>query len=97
MEDDRSPKSIGMRLKAIRLANKFEEQRPFADTIGAKYSAYSSWETGVQRPGLTAAFRLIDKYGITLDFLYRGHLWTLHEDVKGPIVLKLRELRKTNI
>lgn len=95
MEDDRSPKSIGLRLKAIRLANNFETQAAFADALGIGHTAYNSWEAGSQRPGLTAAFRVIDQFGVTLDFLYRGHLWTLPDPIKKSITAKLSELRKS--
>lgn len=90
--DDRSAKAIGKRLLAIRVANGFEVQREFADAIGVGHSAYSSWETGVQRPGLTAAFRVVDRFGVSLDFLYRGHLWTLPDPVKKSISAALAKL-----
>lgn len=90
--EDRTPKAIGRRLKAIRKANGFEVQTEFADALGVGHSAYNSWETGAQRPGLTQAFRVVDKFGVSLDFLYRGHLWTLPDPVKKSVVSILNTL-----
>lgn len=91
-DDDRSTKAIGKRLKAIRLSNGFKVQSDFADALGIGHKAYNSWETGAQRPGLTQAFRLVDRFGVTLDFLYRGHLWTLPDPVKKSMLPHLNTL-----
>ena len=90
--EDRTPKAIGLRLKALRLANGFDSQIEFAKALGVGDSAYNSWETGAQRPGLTQAFRVVDKFGVSLDFLYRGHLYALPDSVKKRVILILNTL-----
>jgi transcriptional regulator with XRE-family HTH domain len=91
--EDRTATGIGRRLKAIRLANGFERQGEFADALGIGRNAYNSWETGAQRPGLTQAFRVVDQFGVSLDFIYRGHLHTLPDSVKKSVVSILNTLR----
>lgn len=90
---DQLPKAIGKRLEAVRLANGFEVQADFADAIGVGRTVYNAWETGAQRPGLTSVLRLVDRFGLTLDFIYRGNLASLHEDVRKSIVLQLAKLK----
>ncbi|WP_138472556.1 helix-turn-helix transcriptional regulator [Poseidonocella sp. HB161398] len=47
-------------------------QDAYAKSIGAKRSQISNWELGLQRPSVDFALALSDRYGLTLDFIYRG-------------------------
>ena len=88
----RIPEEIAKRLKALRLALGFREQGAFADALGITRTAYNSWETGAQRPGLTAAVRVVDLFGVTLDFIYLGDLHGLPENLRKNIIAELRIL-----
>ena len=48
------------------------DQGQFAEGVGKRQSTCSGWETGSRPPGLPMAHKLCDKYGLTLDYIYRG-------------------------
>ena len=87
---ERDPEEISKRLEATRRALGYSEQGKFADDLKIGRTAYNSWETGGQRPGLTAAMRLVDLFGLTLDFIYLGHLHGLPTELRKDILAQLR-------
>ena len=44
----------------------------FCEAAGIARSAYSNWEAGEKRPGLSAAIKLVKVHGLTLDWIYLG-------------------------
>lgn len=47
--------------------------REMADLAGVGVSALSQWENGGKRVSIDAAIRITDKFGVTLDWLYKGN------------------------
>lgn len=86
----RSKKAIGKRISLVREALGLD-QAEFAEGIGKRQSAASGWETGARPPGLPVALALCDKYGLTLDFIYRG----ITAGLPGDLEDKLREMKRT--
>lgn len=63
---------IGHRLRAIREAFSELNQREWAERHTFNPTQYNNWEKGVRRIPLEKAEDLVDRYGLDLDFIYRG-------------------------
>lgn len=66
-----SLEDIGRRVLALRNALG-HNQTAFAKLTGLSQSALANYEAGHRRPDLDAAFKLVNRTGITLDWLYLG-------------------------
>jgi len=66
-----SPKEVGNRITALREALGLK-QAEMARAIGVLQAELSAWETGVRRPSIAKAKPLVDRYHITLDWLFLG-------------------------
>ncbi|CAA7621116.1 helix-turn-helix domain-containing protein [Magnetospirillum sp. UT-4] len=64
---------IGQRLRATREALGLTQEQ-LALSIGVTRTAYTNWERGDRMPDPLAVVRLADRYGVTLDWIYRGQL-----------------------
>lgn len=88
MVDDRSMsneaiyEAIGARLISLREGYSELSQKEWASKNGFNVSQYGSWERGTRRIPVEAAERLCDRYGLTLDFIYRGRLEGLSETAR---------------
>ena len=63
---------IGDRLRTVRVHFGECNQRLWAEKNGFNITQYNHWEKGTRRIPVDAAERLSDRYGLTLDFIYRG-------------------------
>jgi len=63
---------VGKRLKALRLARGYEKLRAFALDIGVNEDRYDKWEKGKAMIPPEYVEILIDRFGITADWLYFG-------------------------
>lgn len=71
-DEDKFPfRSIGARIKAVR-ETKGMSATDFAAVCGFNYTRYINWETGHRRIMPDEAIVLCEKFGLTLDFIYRG-------------------------
>ncbi len=74
--------AIGQRLAALRQAESDMNQREWAEKHGFSVTQYNNWEKGVRRITVDEAERLCDLYGLKLDFIYRGNVSGLPENIK---------------
>ena len=74
---------IGRRLIAIRKAESDLSQKDWALKHGFNVTQYNNWEKGVRRINLDEAERLCELYGLKLDFIYRGNLSGLEDNIKN--------------
>lgn len=79
-------KEIAQRLAVIRKSVRDKDGNPlsgaaFARLINVGYKTYGSWETGHRRIPPEWAELIADKFGVTMDFIYRGSLWHLPEHI----------------
>lgn len=68
---------IGVRVRAIREAFSGpppDTRRVWAARHQFNESQYGNWETGVRRIPIECADLLCERYGLTLDFIYRGRM-----------------------
>ena len=70
-KDPKSVEATAARLEATRKALGMSALE-FSRAAGISIAAYSNWENGRQRPGLTQAIRLTTVHGLTLDWIYLG-------------------------
>lgn len=80
-----SYEAIGARLKAVRLGLSDMSQREWAERNGFNPTQYNNWEKGARRIPVDAAERLCNRYGLTLDAIYRGRLEGLSENLRNVL------------
>jgi transcriptional regulator with XRE-family HTH domain len=74
---------IGSRLQSIRKGLSSLSQRDWAEKNGFNATQYNNWEKGSRRIPLDAAERLCDRYGLTLDSIYRGRLDGVSQEIRN--------------
>lgn len=68
-----SPKSVGQRLRLLRVAKGINVQKTMATMLDASASQYSNWENGIQMIPVEAATKVCGLTGATLDYIYHGN------------------------
>lgn len=76
---------VGLRLAAIRQAESSMNQKEWAEKHGFGVTQYNNWEKGIRRITVDEAERLCARYGLTLDFIYRGILSGVPESIKNRL------------
>jgi transcriptional regulator with XRE-family HTH domain len=66
-----STRDIGRRLTALREAMGYNGAA-FARLVDISQSAMANYEAGTRRPDLNQAFKIVNRTGVTLDWLYLG-------------------------
>lgn len=70
---------IGERLAAVRRGFSDLSQKAWAEKNGFNSTQYNNWERGSRRISVDAAEILADRYGLDLDFIFRGRVSGLSE------------------
>lgn len=73
MEDKKYPE-IAARLGQLRRAFSDLPRTAWADLHGFNRPQYTHWENGTRRIPIENAEIICDRYGLSLDFIYRGKL-----------------------
>lgn len=78
---------IGGRLKSLRIAfsRSGESQMAWAERHGVSQSKWNNWERGLRRISLEHAEKLVDLYGLSLDWIYRGRVDGLSENARNKL------------
>jgi transcriptional regulator with XRE-family HTH domain len=63
----------GRRLQLLRIAKGFATKRAFAQTIGVEEDRYDKWEKGMALIPPAIVLTLVQRFGITSDWLYFGN------------------------
>lgn len=63
--------AIGRRLELTRQVVGLQ-QNEFCERAKIAPNTYNQYERGKKKPSLTNAMRLVETYGLTLDWIYRG-------------------------
>ena len=78
---------VARRLRQVRAALGIADQRDFGEAASLEQSLYNRFETGKRLLTLQAAMKLCERYGLTLDYLYRGDPsglpYKLHNDIRA--------------
>lgn len=72
MTDEMSPKEIGRRLRAVRLALDYGDQNAMAQRMGISRNRYNNWEVGIGPIPVDQAIVFCRVTGVSLDYIYRG-------------------------
>lgn len=72
MSNEFSQKAVGARLKLLRLASKPDNQKIWAETLGAKPQQYNNWERGQAIIPVEYAVKICGRTGANLDYIYLG-------------------------
>ena len=80
-----SQAQVGERLRLLRLAKGYEEQKEWATRIGVSLSRYNNWECGRQIITLENASRIAELTGSSLDYIYLGDESALSRNLLGLI------------
>ena len=71
-DDRKSLIQIAARLKDLRRAFGITRQGEFALKAGIARNTYNQWEQGLRRPDIENAIKLVEAYGVTLDWIFLG-------------------------
>ena len=71
---------VGLRLSAVRAASGLSSG-DFARTVDIDPSSYSKIELGKKSLNADMGFRVSERWGVSMDFLYRGSLNGLPENI----------------
>ncbi len=63
----------GRRLNQLRIAKGFATKRAFAQVIGVEEDRYDKWEKGLALIPPAIVLTLVQRFGITSDWLYFGN------------------------
>ena len=82
----------GLRLKAARLVLGVDRQDVMANVLGVQPSAYNNWEKGLRLPDVAAMVRLLDRSGVSLDWIFAGELRSMPFDLAAKLQERAIEL-----
>lgn len=85
MPDEPQYREIGRRLEAVRVSFSSLGKGAWAEKNGFNHTQYSNWISGDRRIPVDASEKLCDRYDLTLDFIYRGKLSGLSENVLNKL------------
>lgn len=86
MIDDRDrypafdPTAVGIRVEQVRVAFGLDKGT-FADSVDIDRSSYSKIITGAKTLKADMAYRISERWGVPMDFLYKGRLVDLPENL----------------
>ena len=84
---DTSMEYVGKRLMIFRKALGFR-QVDLAREFSWSQQKWGQWENGIRKPNVSDMIELAERYGVTLDYIYRGDMSRLPEWMEK----KIREL-----
>ncbi len=82
----------GLRLKAARLVLGVDRQDVMANVLGVQPSAYNNWEKGHRLPDVAAMVRLLNRSGVSLDWIFAGELRSMPFDLAAKLQEQAVEL-----
>lgn len=82
------PIRVGRRIEAVRLATGMA-QNDFADVIGVDPSSYSKIKAGKKALNSDMAYRASQRFAVSMDFLYKGDVSRLPDNLRAAILANL--------
>lgn len=81
------PVEVGKRLQRLREYHNLSAGA-FADSVGIDRSTYSKLEQGKRLVKADAAFAIAERWGVSMDFIYRGRLTELPHNLANVFMPK---------
>ncbi len=82
-------RGVGSRLEALRNALGLT-RKEFADSFGLDPSSYTKTVNGEKQLRSEAAFVIAERWGVSMDYLFRGRLSDLPEHLRSSILSNLK-------
>ncbi len=82
------PIAVGKRLYALRLHHD-KTRAEFADSVQIDATSYGRIEKGLKPLKADMAYRIAERWGVSMDFLYRGRLTELPEPLANTLMQHL--------
>ena len=79
------PQAVGRRLQALR-EHRGKTRADFAASVGIDATSYGRIEKGLKPLKAEMAYRISERGGVTMDFLYRGRLTELPEALANKLI-----------
>lgn len=86
---------IGIRLRELRRSFGGRSQAEWAALHGFRATQYNNWERGERRIPLESSELLADRYGLTLDWIYRGREDGLSQTARNTLSSHRAKTRTT--
>jgi transcriptional regulator with XRE-family HTH domain len=80
---------VGKRLEALRLALDLSRKN-FADSFGLDPSSYTKTADGEKQLRSEAGFAIAERWGVSMDYIFRGRLTELPENLRETILKNLK-------
>lgn len=82
------PEAVGGRLEALRLFHGLNKN-DFSKSVGIDATSYGKIEKGLKPLKADMAFRIAERWGVSMDFLYRGRLTELPDKLADHLMSSL--------
>ena len=82
------PEAVGKRLTALR-EHHGRTRADFAASVQIDPTSYGKIEKGLKPLKADMAFRIAERWGVSMDFLYRGRLTELPADLADQLMTNL--------
>lgn len=92
LSPDMHPDKVGERIEALREVLKITRSA-FADRLEMDRSALTKVENGETGLSLPLASKIATYYGVGLDYIYRGVITDVPDNMRQDVVLKLHAIR----
>lgn len=83
-----NPVAVGKRLEALRVHHGLSKAH-FADSVAIDRTSYIRIERGEKPLKADMAFKIAERWGVTMDFLYRGRLTEIPPTLADSIMKTL--------
>jgi len=80
--------AVGERLKSLRLYHE-KTQAEFSASVQIDPTSYGKIEKGMKPLKADMAYRIAERWGVSMDFLYRGRLTELPADLADSLIASL--------
>lgn len=84
------PEAVGRRLKALR-EHREKTRAEFAESVSIDATSYGKIEKGTKPLKADMAYRIAERWGVSMDFLYRGRLTELPETLADSLMKNLTD------
>ena len=85
------PEAVGRRVAALRQYRGLN-QKDFAASVRIDATSLGNIEKGKKPLKADMAYRIAERWGVSMDFLYRGHLTELPDDLADSLMSSLTNL-----
>jgi transcriptional regulator with XRE-family HTH domain len=85
-----NPEAVGRRLEVLRLHHGMTKA-DFSNSVGIDATSYGKIEKGLKPLKADMAYRVAERWGVTMDFLYRGRLTELPAKIADKLMSDLNQ------